>query len=547
MVFRTPVDIANRALQRIGAPRISNVAGFAENSRQAAECGFAYDKLRRAELRRNVWRFATRRAVLRPIQSPILGGPNFSPFFQHPQPTMFLAPALWSPVTTYYPGAVVADGDGALWLNNTPDNLNNEPGGGTTTWEQYFSPLTVEPFDPTAVYYAGEIVYNTIGDGIFRVYASQVNNNSDNPTVPTLWGATTFYIKDQIVIFYPGWSSLTTYSAGQGISFTDGNYYCSLTNGNLNHTPSLSSTFWTQIPLPPSVTFALGTAIQEWLSTRTYSLGTIVDYGGIQYVLVVSSSLNQIPLSNPASWAPITNGTLYLSLIDVNFNNQPNLAAANWSSLTTYALNATVNGSDNNTYTSLLNGNLGNNPVTDLGVHWSLTKLTPWTSSFAGGQGSNQFMSLTTALTDTAIFYPIGAGPLSQSATKNVYRLPANFLRKAPIDPKAGSHSQLGAPTALWYDDWLFEGNYIVTRQSDPVAIRFIADVVDVNQFDDMFCEGLACRVALEVCETLTQSTAKVQMISKMYDHFMTEARTVNAIETGAEEAPMDDYLAIRY
>lgn len=547
MAFRTPVDVCNRALQHIGAPRISATLGFTENSRQASECAFAYDKVRRAELQANVWEFAIKRVVLRPIESPIFGGPNFSPMFQHPMPTMFLAPALWSPSATYYPGAIVSDGDGTLWLNNSPDNLNNEPGMGTPTWEQYFGPLTVEPYDATVTYYTGEIVYNSIGDGIFRVYQSLVSKNSDNPTVPTLWGATTNYIKDQIVIFYPGWSSLTTYTAGQGVSFTDGNYYCSLANGNINHAPSPSSAFWTVIPLPPSVTFAPGTAIGEWSSTLTYSKGTIVDYGGIQFVMIANSSLNQIPVGSPGAWAQLTNGTLYLSLIDVNRNNQPDQAAANWSSGTTYAIGNTVNGSDNNTYTSLANGNLNNNPVFDGGVHWSITKLTPWTSTFVGGQGSNQFMGLTTALTDTPIFYPIGSGPISQSTTKNVYKLPANFLRKAPIDPKAGSHSQLGAPTSLWYDDWDFESNYLITRQSDPIVLRFVTDIVDVRRFHDLFAEALACKIALEVCETLTQSTARSQWLNAQYERIRLRAVLANGILTGAEEQPMDDYLAVRY
>lgn len=545
MAFRTPVDVCNRALQHIGAPRISSTLGFSENSRQASETQFCYDKVRRAELSANVWEFAIRSAVLRPIESPILGFPTFSPMFQPPFPTMFLSPALYDPLVTYFRGAIVSDGDGALWFNNKPDNLSEEPGL-YPSWEQYFGPLSVQPYNSSAAYHTGEVVYNTIGDGIFRVYVSQVNNNTDNPTVPTLWGATTPYIRDQIVIFYPGWSSLTTYSAGQSVSFTDGNYYSSLTNGNLNHTPSPTSAFWVPIPLPPSISNAPGTAIQEWLSTRTYSKGTFVDYGAVQYVLIVNSSLNEIPVSAPLSWAPITGGTLYLSLIDVNVNNQPNQSASNWASAVTYAIGQTVNGSDNNTYTSLTNGNIGNDPTTNSGA-WSLTKKTPWTSTLIGGQGSNQFMSLYAALTDTAIFYPLGAGPLSQSATNNVYRKPANFLRKAPVDLKAGSHSQLGAPTNLWYDDWKFEGDYIVSRQSDPIVVKFVTDIVDVRKFHELFAEALACKIALEVCETLTQSTARSQWLNAQYERIRIRAVIANGILTGPEEQPMDDYLAVRY
>jgi hypothetical protein len=64
---------------------------------------------------------------------------------------------------------------------------------------------------------------------------------------------------------------------------------------------------------------------------------------------------------------------------------------------------------------------------------------------------------------------------------------------------------------------------------------------------DAMFCEGFAARIALEVCEIITQSTEKLKNISGEYAKFMTEARTVNGIENEAEEAPRDDYLAVRY
>ena len=59
-MFVSPVDIANRACQHIGAKRIT---AFTDDVVQATELGFVYDKLRRRELRRNVWGFSIRRAV----------------------------------------------------------------------------------------------------------------------------------------------------------------------------------------------------------------------------------------------------------------------------------------------------------------------------------------------------------------------------------------------------------------------------------------------------------------------------------------------------
>lgn len=55
------VDICNRALQKLGASRITNLT---EDSRNARECNVAYEPLRDAELRRHVWNFARKRARL---------------------------------------------------------------------------------------------------------------------------------------------------------------------------------------------------------------------------------------------------------------------------------------------------------------------------------------------------------------------------------------------------------------------------------------------------------------------------------------------------
>jgi Bacterial Ig domain len=50
-------------------------------------------------------------------------------------------------------------------------------------------------------------------------------------------------------------------------------------------------------------------------------------------------------------------------------------APANWASGTTYAANAQVRGSDSNSYTSNAGGNVGHDPTTDAGVHWTQTGL----------------------------------------------------------------------------------------------------------------------------------------------------------------------------
>lgn len=546
--FQNAVDIGNRGLMHLGKPRISQTLGFNEDSRQASAVAFVYDKLRRAELQRKTWTFATRRAVLRPID----------------EQTMFVAPTLWSATTTYYVGSIVEDQSGYLWQSNSPDNLNNTPGN-SSLWDSYFGPLSVALWDNTGqtTYLSGELVYITAGNGAYQVFSSLSNNNTDNPEVPRQWDPNKTYIKDQLAQRAPAWSSLTTYSAGQMVTYTDGNTYASLIGSNLNKAPpSNLGTAWAAVPTgyfltagnPPAepTPTVQPTAFLEWNATITYSIGSFADIAGKQYVSLVSANLNLPPASNPSSWAQLTNATIYMSLIDANFDQDPLSSPILWSSLTTYASGNQVCGSDGVIYTSSTNSNTNNNPTTDGGVHWTNTgTLCPWTSTGLtnqglSGSGSSKWLAITAALSEKAIVYPIGSGPIQDTRTRNVYRLPANYLRKAPQAPRSDV-SFLGAPTDRTYNDWEFENGFLVTWCATPIVFRFIADFTDVTKMHDMFCEGLGARIGYECCEELTQSTAKQGACANAYQKFMTEARTVNAIEDGPEAAPQDDLITCRY
>lgn len=427
--FQLPIDIWNRACQHCGVTRISSTT---EDSKQASEIAAVYGKLRQAELQERYWTFAIKKQVLRPISTG----------------SMVLVPALWSQFTTYFFGSIVSDALGNVWESVQPNNLNNDPLS-TPAWVPYFGPMSVDVYNSTLSYFAGELVYTYGGDGTNRVYKSLQNDNADNPATATAWDATVTYFKNQVV--------------------------------------------------------------------------------------TVSS-------------------TAYMSLTDLNLNNNPSTSPAAWAVGTTYALGAHVAGSDGYNYVSLSNGNIGHNPVSDAGVHWQNTNvLVPWTSVFTGGSGSIKWLQIGGAEFSSGVtlsrlnpLYPVGAGPSSQGTTRNVFVLPANFLRQAPRDPKAGAWSVLGAPTNLIYEDWIVENGFLISGSSEPIVLRFVADIVDVRLMDAMFCEGLGARIALEVVETLTNSTAKKQGISREYDRVMGRAKIVNATENDAIEEPLDDLIACR-
>lgn len=528
--------------------------GFSEGTERANEISSVYDKIKRAELEANVWTFATRRTALRAIDTN----------------TMQVQPAVWQQGTTYFKGSIVSDGTGFLWQSRIPNNTGNQPNSstgtpGSYTWEPYFGPLTAALYDSTADYFAGEIVYTAPGDGTYNVYASLISGNSVDPSLSNQWSSGTAYYKNQVVQQYPAWAIGTTYAQGQTVTYTDGNTYSSLTSGNVGHAPATTSTNWAlapvlillsqQVPetvlnLPPQ-----SSPIIEWASGTVYSLGSFVLFDGNAYLSIANNNTGNYPnAAGSSSWVVLSGGALYMSLIDLNVNNNPASAPALWSSTTTYATGNKVGGSDGQIYTSIGNGNLDNDPVTDGGVHWTATGiLNPWSTVFTQGGGNSQWLQIGGAtfpagvvLPTLDIVWPVGVGPCSQQSTDNAYKLPAGFLRVAPQNPKADTSDWLGVPGNDVANDWTYEAGYLVTRESDPIVYRFVADVNDVTTFSTTFCEALGARIGMEVCPILTQSEAKVQSIQGEYNRWVGIAKLQNGIEAGAFSPPLEALIACR-
>lgn len=293
--YTSPVDICNRALQLNGVARISGRAWPpTEDSQNAAACYFVYDKLREAELRRNVWATAIRRAVLRPLDVT----------------SMWLNPPVWDVATVYNAGSIVGDNDGRLWQSGSTYNIGSAPGQ-TAAWYPYFNTLMATPFDGSdnSGYFAGELVYEADQMGNFNVFVSLVNGNTDDPSVAQTWATGGNYSRGAVVTYNgvtyqsgfdqnigntPGssaapWTSTTTYSAAAQVAGSDGLIYTSIAGGNINHDPTLdvTGTYWA----PAGQAVAWSTLITN---------GT----GSLQWTQLYGAQLQGIDIIYPATCGP---------------------------------------------------------------------------------------------------------------------------------------------------------------------------------------------------------------------------------------------------
>lgn len=139
----------------------------------------------------------------------------------------------------------------------------------------------------------------------------------------------------------------------------------------------------------------------------------------------------------------------------------------------------------------------------------------------------------------------------------NAYPLPSDYLRILPPDPEAtvlgyGEGAPLifasgGRPDR----DWQIEKNAdgllsIITNQSAPLLLRYVADVTDPNQMDALFREALSALLAEGTCEELTQSNEKKAYARTIYKDTIAEAKMVNAIERVPSPPVLDPWLAAR-
>lgn len=391
----------------------------------------------------------------------------------------------------------------------------------------FTSMLMVPPvFDATVAYQAGAIVSYTDIYGDTNTWYSRTGGNvNQTPTTPGApWAP--FFGSLLVQQFIPQTSGITppAFNAGDIVYMPlapgKNALYLSLFNNN-SEVPNVPDA-WTAYVSP----FLNDSLYPQNLSTAGQIVG--------QY--------------NKGQIVQGSDGYFYMSLININQNNDPTLGSFPWNQFTTYASGALVAGIDGYIYESLVNSNLGNQPTTDAGTNWeNLSQFVPWTPAFSADVSSTLWLPIHNgALQAPNIVWPLGSGPVEQTFTKNVFRLPENFLRRAPQDPTLGKVDWLGAPSGLAPDDWEEEGDYMTSRFPAPIMLRYCADVVDVREMTAMLCEGIAARIAIEICEPLTQSSEKLAKIGAAYDRFMDEARTINAIETGPEMPPVDPYIVCR-
>lgn len=118
----------------------------------------------------------------------------------------------------------------------------------------------------------------------------------------------------------------------------------------------------------------------------------------------------------------------------------------------------------------------------------------------------------------------------------NSFTLPADYLRLIANYPERNENDL----------DWEIEGKQIFTNDSAPLYGRYISQITDTSMMPALFREAVSARMAMELCEELTQSNSKIATAQTVYKEKIAEARRVNAIESLPQQPADDPWITAR-
>lgn len=138
--------------------------------------------------------------------------------------------------------------------------------------------------------------------------------------------------------------------------------------------------------------------------------------------------------------------------------------------------------------------------------------------------------------------FAIKQASLAASATPpswgkaNSFPLPSDFIRFIGTYPEMNENDI----------DYQIQNGKIYTNFLAPLQFLYVAGITDPTQWDPLFREAVASKMAYELCEQLTQSNTKKAALMQEYKEMIAQARLVNAFENIAGVPPEDEWITTR-
>ncbi|MGD9878918.1 hypothetical protein [Reyranella sp.] len=330
------------------------------------------------------------------------------------------------------------------------------------------------------------------------------------------------------------WEVNETYLPGAVVADENGDLWISWRADNYGNEPGATNA-WDSYYGPM--------AVQQWSEDVSYNAGELVwKQGASAGTFVVYLSLATSNTDTPdtaTAWSATTTyglndrvsygGNFWRSIISNNLNLTPAEPPNDYSDSVEYDDGDTVVASDGFIYEATTNDTIGVDPIDDDGTFWTKGIVAAWSMDPELFSASPKWMPLYADLTN------VPGDWLYIKGNKNVFRLPANILRRARLN-----YRERRAP-----DDYVPMGDYIVSSDAQ-ITLDFCANIKDVSKMDTLLCEVIAAKLAWTTCEKLTGSRALLSDLVSIHKKYIFDASAINAIEMGPEEPDEDEFILVR-
>lgn len=91
------------------------------------------------------------------------------------------------------------------------------------------------------------------------------------------------------------------------------------------------------------------------------------------------------------------------------------------------------------------------------------------------------------------------------------------------------------------------EGRVIMSNLPAPMKVRYASREIDPTKFDPMFVDAFACKLAVEMAETLTNSSTNRQMAWDEFRTALVEAISANAMEKPSDPIADETWMMSRW
>lgn len=126
---------------------------------------------------------------------------------------------------------------------------------------------------------------------------------------------------------------------------------------------------------------------------------------------------------------------------------------------------------------------------------------------------------------------PLAVPPAGHWGGASVFPLPTDFLRLQEIE---------GDPA------WQLEGGNLLVSTTGAVNIRYTARVTDTGEFDPLFAEALACRIAAQIALRITGNASAKEGAEAQYRQALLDAKRVDGQDNPPDEFPETSWVLSR-